>query len=117
MSRPGRRSSERRRSDRHDVKIPVDYSAVDAFFTEFCSNIHEGGMFVETTAPQEPGASVALQVRLPGLENALEIEGRVAWVSDGKADAPAGMGVQFIGLDAEARETINDVVRRLRARR
>jgi uncharacterized protein (TIGR02266 family) len=114
MRRPSRPAAERRRADRHDVKIPVDYSGVDAFFTEFCSNINDGGLFVETSSPQEPDTLVQLQIRLPGLERPLVLAGRVAWVSDGKAETPPGMGVEFIGLDANARETINGVVRRLR---
>jgi Tfp pilus assembly protein PilZ len=43
------------------------------------------------------------------------VAGRVAWVSEGKEGAPAGMGIEFVGLDAEARRTINAVVRRLRS--
>ena len=39
---------DRRRSSREDLKIPVDYSAVDAFFSEFTTNVNEGGMFIAT---------------------------------------------------------------------
>ncbi len=117
MRRPSRPDAERRRAHRHEVKIPVDYSGVDAFFTEFCSNINDGGLFVETATPQEPDTSVQLQIRLPGLESPLSLAGRVAWTSDGKGETPSGMGVEFIGLDAQARETINSVVRRLRSGR
>jgi uncharacterized protein (TIGR02266 family) len=107
--------SDRRRAGRLPLKIPVDYSAVDAFFREFCANINEGGMFVETEAPPETGTLVQLQVRLPGLEEPLPVAGRVAWVSEGKEGAPPGMGVEFVGLDPEARRTINAVVRNLRS--
>jgi uncharacterized protein (TIGR02266 family) len=110
-----KQGSERRRTGRLPAKIPVDYSAVDAFFSEFCANINEGGLFVETESPQEPETLVQLQIRLPGLDEPLPVAGRVAWVSEGKDDAPAGMGIEFVGLDAEARRTINAVVRRLRS--
>jgi uncharacterized protein (TIGR02266 family) len=106
---------ERRRAGRFSLKIPVDYSAVDAFFREFCANINEGGMFVETEAPPEPGTLVQLQISLPGLEEPLPVAGRVAWVSEGKEGAPPGMGIEFVGLDPEARRTINAVVRSLRS--
>ncbi|MFI5316784.1 MAG: TIGR02266 family protein [Myxococcota bacterium] len=108
---------DRRHSERENIKIPVDYSAVDAFFSEFTTNINEGGMFVETDAPQALDTRVQLQVRLPDLERPIKIGGRVAWVSDGKADSPPGMGIEFQDLTPELRGTINELVRRLRQKR
>ena len=105
---------ERRRSGRHDLKIPVDYSAVDAFFSEFTTNINEGGMFVETETPPPLDSTVQLQIRLPELQSPIKLGGRVAWVSDGKGEAPPGMGVEFQDLTPQIRATINDLVRRLR---
>jgi len=43
--------SERRRSERVDLLVRVDYKTVDELFSEFARNINEGGMFVETDAP------------------------------------------------------------------
>jgi uncharacterized protein (TIGR02266 family) len=105
---------DRRHSERENVKIPVDYSAVDAFFSEFTTNINEGGMFIETETPPPLDATVQLQVRLPDLERPIKLGGRVAWVSDGKAGSPSGMGIEFQDLTPELRGTINDLVRRLR---
>ena len=105
---------DRRHSERENIKIPVDYSAVDAFFSEFTTNINEGGMFVETETPPSLDTFVQLQVRLPDLERPIKLGGRVAWVSDGNAGAPAGMGIEFQDLTPELRATINDLVRRLR---
>ena len=98
---------ERRRYVRRSVRVPVDYSSVDAFFAEFASNINEGGLFIETDSPEEPGESVKLLIRLPKLEHSLELEGRVAWV-------PPGMGVEFQNLPDDARKIINEVVRELK---
>ena len=106
---------ERRRYHRRSVRVPVDYSSVDAFFSEFASNINEGGLFVETDVPQEPGESVKLLIRLPRLEQSLEVEGRVVWVSEGgDAGSPAGMGVEFQNLPEDVRTVINELVRELR---
>jgi uncharacterized protein (TIGR02266 family) len=105
---------ERRRSERTGLEIPVDYSTVDAFFTEFSSNINEGGLFVETEAPADPGTVVQLSFRLPETRDPLKVEGRVAWVSDGTRGQPRGMGIEFQALSAELRERINQVVRSLR---
>jgi uncharacterized protein (TIGR02266 family) len=109
--------SERRRSARVPLKIPVDYSAVDAFFTEFSANINEGGIFVQSDTRSEIGTEVQLQFRLPGREEPLDVTGRVAWLSDGKGESPEGMGIEFTGLTAEVREEINEVVRQLKVGR
>jgi uncharacterized protein (TIGR02266 family) len=115
MAPRGRPShSDRRRSEREDLKIPVDYSAVDAFFSEFTTNVNEGGMFIATETPSPLDSEVALEFRLPGLERPVNISGRVAWISDGKGESPVGMGIEFHELVPEVRLTINDLVRRLR---
>jgi len=112
-ARPSR--SDRRRSEREDLKIPVDYSAVDAFFSEFTTNVNEGGMFIATETPSPLGTEVALEFRLPDLERPVNVAGRVAWISDGKGDSPVGMGIEFHQLVPEVRATINNLVRRLRS--
>ncbi|HTO55132.1 MAG TPA: TIGR02266 family protein [Myxococcota bacterium] len=107
---------DRRHSERQNIKIPVDYSAVDAFFSEFTTNINEGGMFIETENPPTLDSMVQLQVRLPDLERPIKLGGRVAWISDGKAGSPPGMGIEFQDMSPDLRQTINDLVRRLRHR-
>ena len=112
--KPKGQRADRRHSERENIKIPVDYSAVDAFFSEFTTNINEGGMFVETEAPPPLDAIVQLQIRLPEMDHPIKLGGRVAWVSDGKGEAPPGMGVEFQEMTPQLRATINDLVRRLR---
>jgi uncharacterized protein (TIGR02266 family) len=111
---PERRATERRRQPRASVKIPVDYSSVDAFLTEFTRDINEGGVFIESDTPAELEAEVQLQFRLPDGEEPLAVSGRVAWVSDGKGGQPAGMGVEFQDLSDPMRARINRIVRQLR---
>jgi len=110
------REKDRRHASREPIKIPIDYSAVDVFFSEFASNINEGGMFIETDTPAELGDMVQLQMRFPQLEGPVQVGGRVAWTSDGKDGAPPGMGIEFQDLTPEARDTINEIVRMLRAK-
>ena len=105
---------ERRRHERAELKIPVDYSSVDAFFAEFSQNINEGGMFIEMDRPVDLDTPVQLQFRLPGEDRPIQVQGRVAWVSDGKGEASAGVGIEFRNLDPETRDTINRIVRHLR---
>jgi uncharacterized protein (TIGR02266 family) len=106
---------ERRGSQRQALKIPVDYSSVDSFFSEMATNINEGGMFLATDESAELDQLVKLAFRLPGLTRPIEVEARVAWLSRGEGGAEPGIGLQFLELSDEVRETINRLVRTLRA--
>jgi uncharacterized protein (TIGR02266 family) len=106
---------ERRGSQRQSLRFPVDYSSVDSFFSEMATNINEGGMFVETDTAAELDQLVKVVFRLPGLETPIEVEARVAWISQGEGGAAPGVGLQFMELSREARETINRLVRELRS--
>ena len=106
--------AERRRSERIDLVVRVDYKTVDELFSEFARNINEGGMFVETEAPPDLGSPVALQFRIPGSEDPIQVVGRVARVAVGDHQEPPGMGIEFENLDEQSRELINHLVRNLR---
>jgi type IV pilus assembly protein PilZ len=108
------RPSERRRAERVDLVVRVDYKTVDELFSEFARNINEGGMFVETELPPEPGSPVALQFRIPGSDEPIAVMGRVVRTSLGDRHEPPGMGIEFENLDAQSRELINQLVRSLR---
>ncbi len=108
-------SAERRKSDRTDLVVRVDYRTVDELFSEFARNINEGGLFVESEAPHPPGTAVDLQFALPGSEDPLQIRAQVVRASAGGAGEVRGMGLEFEHLDGAARQRINELVRGLRA--
>ena len=105
---------ERRRYERADLLVRVDYKTVDELFSEFARNINEGGLFVETDAPPEVGSSVALQFQIPGSEEPIQVMGRVVRVTRGDGDEAPGMGIEFENLDNQSRDLINELVRQLR---
>ncbi len=106
--------SEKRRSERTPLVVRVDYTTVDAFFSEFTANINEGGLFIETENPPPSGTAVLLNFKLPGEEEPIRVHGRVVWTSAlGGAESP-GMGIEFENLDRVARARIDQVVRNLR---
>jgi type IV pilus assembly protein PilZ len=108
---------ERRESPRAAVTIRVDYSTVDAMFSEFSRNINEGGLFIESETPLALEERVQLQFRLPGVDDPIKVSGRVAWISQGGLDGPPGMGIEFENLDADARLRIDQLVQALRVDR
>jgi type IV pilus assembly protein PilZ len=108
---------ERRLSQRAPVTVRVDYSTIDAIFSEFTRNINEGGLFIETETPLALDEQVQLHFQLPGVEDPFKVSGRVAWVQEVGADGPPGMGVEFEHLDAGARLRIDEIVQGLRVDR
>jgi type IV pilus assembly protein PilZ len=108
-------SLERRRAERADLVVRVDYQTVDEFFSEFARNINEGGLFVESELPQPLGTTVDLHFQLPGSDEPVQVSGSVVRTTPGSDDEPSGMGIAFGDLDTETRQQINEMVRRLRS--
>jgi type IV pilus assembly protein PilZ len=107
---------ERRSSPRADVVVQVNYQTVDALFSEFASNINEGGIFVETENPQPIGTAVELEFKLPGSDQPVEVVGRVVRTTEeGECSQVGGMGIEFEDLSAEARQRIDEIIRALRS--
>ncbi len=106
--------AERRRFDRRDLLVRIEYSTVDEIFSEFTRDINEGGLFIETEKPRPTGTEVAMRFNLPGNDEPLQTVGRVVWVRSASADEPAGMGIEFDELSDEDRGRINNMIRSLR---
>jgi type IV pilus assembly protein PilZ len=108
---------ERRRAERADLVVRVDYQTVDEFFSEFARNINEGGLFIESETPHPLGTRVDLQFQLPGSDEPAQVSGTVVRTSDGSATEPSGMGIEFDELDGQTRQRVDQLVRRLRVGR
>lgn len=108
---------ERRRSARAPIVVRIEYSTVDALFSDFTRNINEGGVFIETDAPAALDSEVHLRFRLPGTREPLRVTGRVAWIDAGSSGNPRGMGIEFEHLTDADRARINELVLRLRVSR
>lgn len=108
-------SPDRRRAKRAEVTVRIDYATVDEMFSEFTRDINEGGVFIETEKPHQPGTEVSMQFHLPGSREMLQTIGRVVRVSTGTDVTPPGMGIEFEELTSEDRAKIDRIVRALRA--
>ena len=105
---------DRRRAGRAGVTVRIDYATVDEMFSEFTRDINEGGLFIETEKPHQPGTEVSMQFHLPGSDEVLRTIGRVVRVSSGDVGTPAGMGIEFDELTSDDRAKIDLIVRALR---
>lgn len=110
-----RAAVERRRSLRAPVTVRIEYSTVDALFSDFTRNINEGGIFVETDEAIPLEEKVELKLRLPGSPEVVHAHGRVVRIEPASETSAAGIAIEFDQLDSDAREAINRAVRRLRS--
>ena len=106
--------AERRRNERADLVVRIDYSTVDEMFSEFTRDINEGGVFIETEKPQALGTEVTMHFNLPGGQERIETVGRVVRVSGSEGGRIPGMGIEFDELAERDRLTIDRIVRALR---
>lgn len=107
--------SDRRRSERQAFVVRVAYATIDELFSEFSRDINEGGLFIETEQPRAAGTEVSMCFTLPGSDQVVETRGRVVRVSDGTAEEPAGMGIEFDRLNRDASGAVDRLVRSMRA--
>lgn len=105
---------DRRRTGRAGVTVRIDYATVDEIFSEFTRDINQGGLFIATEKPHQPGTEVTMQFHLPGSDEVLKTIGRVVRVSSGDVGTPAGMGIEFDELTPDDRIKIDLIIRALR---
>ncbi len=103
----------RRKFPRTPLSLLVQYrfETFDEFLAEYSVNISPGGMFIRTRDPREEGAVVYLQFTLKDGSKLIEGMGRVVRVnpSDGDADHPPGMGVEFVNFDEDSMALIEEI--------
>jgi len=75
-------------------------------------NISKGGLYVKTDEPLQLDSVVTLKVKLSWEPYEMEIEGRVVWSNpkSRKNSFPKGMGIQFVKLQPNDKEKINEFV-------
>ena len=100
-------SFNRRVSPRVRLGIPVTCRVGGTITAAFLLNLGKGGIGVRTMMPPETGTAVSVRFRLPGAEQDLELDARVAW-----SDQRLGMGLQFERVAASDQAAIDQFVDR-----
>jgi uncharacterized protein (TIGR02266 family) len=74
----------------------------------YTENLSDGGLFVSTGNPLEQGEQFLLTLQLPDLPAPMKIKCEVVWArAEGEeTDSPNGMGVKFIEITQEDKETL-----------
>jgi len=80
---------EKRNTDRKYIKVTVDYSVKDKFYSDSLENISSTGAFVRTTRPIQVDDSITMVACIPGMEKNVKMKGKVVRRTD------EGVGVEF----------------------
>lgn len=96
----------RRQYPRHKVTAFIDYAG-NGEFAHRVENISLGGVCIHTAVLEEVGTTVDIVIKFPSLDAKFTTEGEVAWVN---ADELGDMGIRFIGLDAAARQQLQQLI-------
>jgi uncharacterized protein (TIGR02266 family) len=106
--RAATRTSERRDRVRCEVHIDIDVRGSAACATGVTRDLSVAGAFIVTEVELPVGDTIELKLHLPALPQPLRCAGEVRWSRSSGDDSgePAGLGVRFVTLDAEARRAI-----------
>lgn len=104
---------DRRRHERYDTSISVDYWSGETFLFSYITNISEMGIFIASRDPLAVGTMLNLRFMSP-VGSLLELEGEVVWINPVRMDGDnvnPGMGIRFTKLTPEQRERVVDLVK------
>jgi hypothetical protein len=89
----------KRNTDRRYIKVSVDYSVKDKFYSDTLENISSGGAFIRTTRPIQVGDSTTMVASIPGIDGNVKMKGKIIRRSE------EGVGVEFY---QEHKEILSD---------
>ena len=69
-----------REAYRLPIELKVEYKRLNSFFADYTRNISRGGTFIRTQKPLNIGTEFLFRMKVPKLEDALVIRGRVQWI-------------------------------------
>lgn len=100
-----------RKYTRHDSNLPLEVVLGEVVASEslYLNNISEGGLSFTAMQELKPGTLVTM--RLPLKRPMFEVHGKVMWCR--KVGLQFPVGVEFIGLDAGARQLLVEMVKRI----
>jgi uncharacterized protein (TIGR02266 family) len=102
---------EKREHPRYEVTAYVDYSGSEVLLYHRIENISLGGICIQTTAVEEVGTVVDLMINFPDLDTCIAVQGEVVWCN---REPPMDLGIRYIDLDDERRETLRRYLAQVR---
>src|SRR4029079_18380996 len=98
----------------HMTILKAHFPSGADFLARYLPELGEGGIFFPTRVPLAIGEHVVVAVRLGRRRSPTLIRGQVAWRRPGKhsTKVKAGIGIQFLTTDSQARDYLLAVGRR-----
>jgi uncharacterized protein (TIGR02266 family) len=96
---------ENRKVPRAELEVEVTLESESNFYSGITGNVSTGGLFVATYTPPPKGAEVALDLKLEGAPEPLQLRGVVLWVRGPERAtdlSPPGCGVRWVELQENA---------------
>jgi uncharacterized protein (TIGR02266 family) len=102
----------KRNSPRLGIQVPAEFQSLKTFRAGRTLDVSARGMFLRTTEVFPVGEDLLVRFNLPGVAHPFKAIGRVVWSSptDTPQGVPAGMGVQFVDLDATEQGLVEQYV-------
>lgn len=106
--------SDRRLQPRFAVAVQVTMESEHNFYTGLTQDLSGGGLFVATNNIRPIGERIFLRFTLPTLKEPIDALTEVRWVRPNAVQGgggEAGMGLQFLQLQPQAKEAIKAFLR------
>jgi uncharacterized protein (TIGR02266 family) len=96
---------------RYEVNAYVDFTGNEVLLFHRIQNISLGGVCIQTSGVEEVGTVVDLVLNFPELDASIAVKGEVVWVN---REAPMDMGIRYIDLDEERKDTLRKYINMVR---
>jgi uncharacterized protein (TIGR02266 family) len=111
------RLNAKRAHPRVGAHLEVRFYDREGFVKEYTENICRGGLYIVTDKVFAIGATIAVELVVPGLAASWPVTGRVAYVLDEDQaralDTSRGIGVQITAIEPQAEEAFRAYVQRI----
>ena len=92
---------------RYELNAYVDYTGNEVLLYHRIQNISLGGVCIQSSGVEDVGTTVDLVINFPDLSSSLSLRGEVVWVN---REPPMDMGIRYVDLDQERRETLRKYI-------
>jgi Tfp pilus assembly protein PilZ len=104
-------SEQPREFPRYEVNAYVDYTGNEVLLFHRVENISLCGVCIQTSGVEEVGTIVDLVLNFPDLDATIAVRGEVMWAN---REPPMDMGIRYIELDEERKDTLRKYINLVR---
>jgi uncharacterized protein (TIGR02266 family) len=104
---------DKRLHPRYEVTAYVDYAGSEVLLYHRIENISLGGICIQTASVEDVGTIVDLVINFPDLDTSIAVQGEVVWAN---REPPMDMGIRYVDLDDERRDTLKRYIASVRKR-